>query len=140
MLFVCYYLSCYVCFCVFVLFFFSSRRRHTRCALVTGVQMCSSDLIIIDFSFSVRNPGGQCPLVDQRNLSGKFFVDCLLHIALDAGCEMLDDFDLEAAIEQASDCPHNAIVGGNPDHGDGVDPMMFRSEEHTSELKSLMCI
>src|SRR3546814_5007143 len=28
-----------------VFFFFSSRRRHTRCALVTGVQtLCSSDL------------------------------------------------------------------------------------------------
>src|SRR3546814_4697823 len=26
-----------------LLFFFSSRRRHTRCALVTGVQTCSSD-------------------------------------------------------------------------------------------------
>src|SRR3546814_15585907 len=26
--------------CVFV-FFFSSRRRHTRCALVTGVQTCA---------------------------------------------------------------------------------------------------
>src|SRR3546814_18899803 len=25
-------------------FFFSSRRRHTRCALVTGVQTCASDL------------------------------------------------------------------------------------------------
>src|SRR3546814_8206039 len=31
-------------FC-FSCFFFSSRRRHTRCALVTGVQtLCSSDL------------------------------------------------------------------------------------------------
>src|SRR3546814_13155380 len=27
--------------CVFILFFFSSRRRHTRCALVTGVQTCA---------------------------------------------------------------------------------------------------
>src|SRR3546814_3393513 len=26
---------------LFVLFFFSSRRRHTRCALVTGVQTCA---------------------------------------------------------------------------------------------------
>src|SRR3546814_2634505 len=26
---------------IFVLFFFSSRRRHTRCALVTGVQTCA---------------------------------------------------------------------------------------------------
>src|SRR3546814_4675100 len=26
---------------IFVFFFFSSRRRHTRCALVTGVQTCA---------------------------------------------------------------------------------------------------
>src|SRR3546814_6389459 len=26
---------------IFFLFFFSSRRRHTRCALVTGVQTCA---------------------------------------------------------------------------------------------------
>src|SRR3546814_3211145 len=36
--------SCLYChrflFCV-VVFFFSSRRRHTRCALVTGVQTCA---------------------------------------------------------------------------------------------------
>src|SRR3546814_3569505 len=30
-----------MCCFVFVLFFFSSRRRHTRCALVTGVQTCA---------------------------------------------------------------------------------------------------
>src|SRR3546814_1870504 len=29
-----------LCFCG-VFFFFSSRRRHTRCALVTGVQTCA---------------------------------------------------------------------------------------------------
>src|SRR3546814_2682344 len=28
-------------FVYFYLFFFSSRRRHTRCALVTGVQTCA---------------------------------------------------------------------------------------------------
>src|SRR3546814_9962810 len=27
--------------CVFMYIFFSSRRRHTRCALVTGVQTCA---------------------------------------------------------------------------------------------------
>src|SRR3546814_1648876 len=26
---------------IFMFFFFSSRRRHTRCALVTGVQTCA---------------------------------------------------------------------------------------------------
>src|SRR3546814_6495594 len=38
---------CFVCFMrvfligLFLFFFFSSRRRHTRCALVTGVQTCA---------------------------------------------------------------------------------------------------
>src|SRR3546814_7602138 len=32
---------------LFVFFFFSSRRRHTRCALVTGVQTCA--LPIFDY-------------------------------------------------------------------------------------------
>src|SRR3546814_4727574 len=31
-----------------VLFFFSSRRRHTRCALVTGVQTCALPISWID--------------------------------------------------------------------------------------------
>src|SRR3546814_9109600 len=29
------------CVCLLFIFFFSSRRRHTRCALVTGVQTCA---------------------------------------------------------------------------------------------------
>src|SRR3546814_3289533 len=40
--------KCLLCVCVsvvlvcfIVIFFFSSRRRHTRCALVTGVQTCA---------------------------------------------------------------------------------------------------
>src|SRR3546814_3695902 len=30
-----------------VLFFFSSRRRHTRCALVTGVQTCALPIFLV---------------------------------------------------------------------------------------------
>src|SRR3546814_9566233 len=30
-----------MCVMCYVIFFFSSRRRHTRCALVTGVQTCA---------------------------------------------------------------------------------------------------
>src|SRR3546814_14124417 len=30
-----------MCVVIFFCFFFSSRRRHTRCALVTGVQTCA---------------------------------------------------------------------------------------------------
>src|SRR3546814_4769879 len=32
--------------CVSLFFFFSSRRRHTRCALVTGVQTCALPICI----------------------------------------------------------------------------------------------
>src|SRR3546814_8309926 len=39
---VCHVFSfCVVLCAVFWFFFFSSRRRHTRCALVTGVQTCA---------------------------------------------------------------------------------------------------
>src|SRR3546814_6724021 len=38
---------CYLFVCYAGVFFFSSRRRHTRCALVTGVQTCA--LPISDF-------------------------------------------------------------------------------------------
>src|SRR3546814_2349266 len=61
-----------VCFGVSV-FFFSSRRRHTRCALVTGVQTCALPISCTqDTSIAVRlylppavNKGAQ-QKVDQR--------------------------------------------------------------------------
>src|SRR3546814_5598258 len=36
------------CLCFILLFFFSSRRRHTRCALVTGVQTCALPIYVDD--------------------------------------------------------------------------------------------
>src|SRR3546814_4499830 len=33
-------------YCVVNYFFFSSRRRHTRCALVTGVQTCALPILL----------------------------------------------------------------------------------------------
>src|SRR3546814_9961059 len=49
-MFLSLYCACvwHVVFCVFLylfLFFFSSRRRHTRCALVTGVQTCALPIL-----------------------------------------------------------------------------------------------
>src|SRR3546814_2355185 len=41
----------------YVLFFVSSRRRHTRCALVTGVQTCALPIWEIG-RVEVRIPGG----------------------------------------------------------------------------------
>src|SRR3546814_10456888 len=42
---------------VFFLFFFSSRRRHTRCALVTGVQTCALPISISALFFAGVLPG-----------------------------------------------------------------------------------
>src|SRR3546814_1471089 len=39
--FVLYLVYSIICEVFFYCFFFSSRRRHTRCALVTGVQTCA---------------------------------------------------------------------------------------------------
>src|SRR3546814_4337020 len=55
-----------------MLFFFSSRRRHTRCALVTGVQTCALPIL----------PGpivwveGQCGPAWLGHDNGGFAFDC----------------------------------------------------------------
>src|SRR3546814_5933757 len=51
----------YVFFCVF---FFSSRRRHTRCALVTGVQTCA--LPICRFFKTRAFPAPEVPAAPKR--------------------------------------------------------------------------
>src|SRR3546814_6557773 len=44
----------------FIVFFFSSRRRHTRCALVTGVQTCALPISAGHLSFYAQT-GGRAP-------------------------------------------------------------------------------
>src|SRR3546814_4863359 len=44
--------SVVVYFDVLFVFFFSSRRRHTRCALVTGVQTCALPISFVNFENS----------------------------------------------------------------------------------------
>src|SRR3546814_4133962 len=44
------------------LFFFSSRRRHTRCALVTGVQTCALPISAIPRRPSLRQFPPQAPM------------------------------------------------------------------------------
>src|SRR3546814_3185755 len=49
-------------FLLLYVFFFSSRRRHTRCALVTGVQTCALPICpryeaILGYATGERDPG-----------------------------------------------------------------------------------
>src|SRR3546814_8753554 len=62
---VCCYIRCYSLVCIFFLyfvFFFSSRRRHTRCALVTGVQTCALPILTAQQRRDAR---------DQRDMRGE---------------------------------------------------------------------
>src|SRR3546814_11329813 len=45
------------CLLVYSLFFFSSRRRHTRCALVTGVQTCALPISLTQYEWYVPVDG-----------------------------------------------------------------------------------
>src|SRR3546814_6495344 len=76
-----WYDGCHICVCTIspVPFFFSSRRRHTRCALVTGVQTCAlpisgNHLIIgiVDEMLLTRH------VFDQL----EFGVDIILHVVI----------------------------------------------------------
>src|SRR3546814_4249001 len=69
------------CVSVYMLFFFSSRRRHTRCALVTGVQTCALPISLADQL--------EQPAVDRRE-DGRVF---------DAQPDKLGDLE-EAAVRQ----------------------------------------
>src|SRR3546814_9300376 len=59
-------------------FFFSSRRRHTRCALVTGVQTCALPILAEDYSFPYTQAFGFlepfCRLGGKAPLDARFWV------------------------------------------------------------------
>src|SRR3546814_17889270 len=48
--------------CIVVVFFFSSRRRHTRCALVTGVQTCALPICAMNAGTSTAANVAASPL------------------------------------------------------------------------------
>src|SRR3546814_2896377 len=119
-----------------LVFVFSSRRRHTRCALVTGVQTCALPICI--------SVGG---MVNNRKMFGPLLpgVDHLRH-TLDIprnafsrglprhGLELVEDLERLVQLHDASTIA--AVI---------VEPIacsggVVRSEEHTSELQSLMRI
>src|SRR3546814_1124720 len=49
-------------------FFFSSRRRHTRCALVTGVQTCALPISIPDGASALANTRELIRFADEHKM------------------------------------------------------------------------
>src|SRR3546814_3123996 len=126
---------------LFVSFFFSSRRRHTRCALVTGVQTCALPIsrparwsvwrlphhrpgLISRYqrkglSMSAEiNAASRLPLIDIETMEGP---------AGDTLRSLPMRMNIIAMAAHANTCVIPQLMLGNA-----------RSEEHTSELQSLM--
>src|SRR3546814_5869979 len=114
--------------CVYdsVLCFFSSRRRHTRCALVTGVQTWAlpiSHQDAIKKAFAARK---ETDIWDMPYLP-------------------LDPMDLGRSYEAVIRVNSQSGKGGisyllEHEYGLSLPRRLQRSEEHTSELQSLMRI
>src|SRR3546814_4951759 len=97
-----------------VYFFFSSRRRHTRCALVTGVQTCALPIWGRDCNYGQDHPTG------HKNGSIQLGADP------DSAGASTTNLRRLVALQLQSEFPEPEFVR--------------RSEEHTSELQSLISI
>src|SRR3546814_1511388 len=118
-------------------FFFSSRRRHTRCALVTGVQTCALPILLdCDGDFGSVTEGAVKEAQQRAGLPATGIVDAATWAWLEAQPEPSDSIPVEAVTFIVTE-----EVGGRQFYDRHVAmPHFPRSEEHTSELQSLMRI
>src|SRR3546814_3260118 len=133
-----------------VVFFFSSRRRHTRGALVTGVQTCALPVLLTPTTTRLRG------VTQGVSEPCRFFADLLLPFAhrLDQAGELAKRIDalflqsrhlllidLEALAhrrEQGTDALGICLFAFLETSAGTLQESFLRSEEHKSELKSLM--
>src|SRR3546814_8863076 len=122
------------CMCMY-LFVFSSRRRHTRCALVTGVQTCA-----LPICPAARDGCGadRIALVGRQQFSSHRPRPGLLKN------------NIRLLLQTAGNLERPGVIGGPIDVAGGnlavenlvtvqkIIAAVNRSEEHTSELQSLM--
>src|SRR3546814_4716263 len=146
-----------------MLFFFSSRRRHTRCALVTGVQTCALpiwllddvkagrfDVIVLDSLTRLsRHPADLHPLHRLLDFIGIKLVTVdvgdisLMHVGILA---TMSGLSLEATARethrnQEGEVLRGKVMGGRRYGYRAVRAFdESRSEEQTSELQSLLPI
>src|SRR3546814_2342369 len=118
-----------------VVCFFASRRRHTRCALVTGVQTCALpifcqrlDHLMGEIGKALKELGFIGPVGRQVVLTG-------------GGAEVKGIADYaQSALGRAVRIGRPRGLTGLPDAPSGPAFATLRSEEHKSELQSLMRI
>src|SRR3546814_6031456 len=156
--------------CLFVIllvfiFFFSRRRRHTRCALVTGVQTCALPIFsclirdtYLETSLNFRKNEARRnaywyqsqlelakrALASAENARTKFAQENGIVVAEDGG-PVLAQQQLGSTMAGASSARATVAQAGmaavsTATAGEGIRAQIaqVRSEEHTSELQSLM--
>src|SRR3546814_4877523 len=126
---------------LFSFFFFSSRRRHTRCALVTGVQTCALPIWSARLSRSWpgaalqgpsrRLPHAAHPPRRRRRVRPARRGPHPRNQAF-SGLTMKIDTDLLIKLDDALRLLPGVVLESGK--------RFLRSEEHTSELQSLMRI
>src|SRR3546814_7922790 len=115
------------------LFFFSSRRRHTRCALVTGVQTCA--LPISARYLETRAAGipvsAKVPEISRPGVTT---------VALIGSSILKPSARSPKPCHSSPDSSSQSSRLPMPSDTRRLGPHTLRSEEHTSELQSLMRI
>src|SRR3546814_1651578 len=134
-----------VCIFLFVVFFFSSRRRHTRCALVTGVQTCAlpiSYVLIMSAAFLIEQllngvQLGVMLFLMAAGLTLVFGVMGLINLA--HGSLYMTGAFFCAWIAGETGSFWLGLAGGFVAAAAAGAPVeiLVRSEEHPSELQSL---
>src|SRR3546814_6968378 len=127
--------------------FFSSRRRHTRCALVTGVQTCALPICVLVAVLDLHRLA--CIKVEAPPFDGHILRTAADQEGLDAAGlaqvrgAVLEGIEIEVAADVAIEPRQQVERDRRGDAGRVVvrgldDRGRLRSEEHTAELPSLM--
>src|SRR3546814_9394644 len=143
-------------FVYLLFFFFSSRRRHTRCALVTGVQTCALPIYQAGAALFERVAhrlavDEELPPRHRAHLDRRGFEVAGRAIGLSGKARrgiILGPFPAFGIASEETDAgrardQRDAAIGediGSAGRGSALPPLVERSEEHTSELQSLMRI
>src|SRR3546814_1750948 len=129
-----------VCHCVVLVyiqllgcFFFSSRRRHTRCALVTGVQTCDLPISFNPVHFAAK---AQVSAASSMILSVGLPEPWPARVSMRTRCGLSPISACWSAATYLNVCAGTTRSSVSA----VVARIAGRSEEHTSELQSLMRI
>src|SRR3546814_19621276 len=86
-------------------FFFSSRRRHTRCALVTGVQTCALPISGIRANLAIDRLG-HVRVLPQEALGVLPALADAVAVMGEPGAGLLDDAGIPSAVEHLAGLRH----------------------------------